>query len=153
LRFALTAQRIYGHLPPADRARVDDYARGVNLFIAHCEQSHALPPEFRLLMYHPQPWTGEDSISVGLMMVKPSTPTQSPSSRAPTLRPKSTTRSSIADLIPGRFLARSSAHRHQGGSQRPATAVAALQKNVTKDDDENTEARACPAARRLSQFS
>ncbi len=70
LQIRLTAQRIYDHLPAADRARLDDYARGVNLFIAQCEQSHALPVEFRLLMYRPQPWSGVDSISVGLAMVQ-----------------------------------------------------------------------------------
>src|SRR5580698_412121 len=70
LQIRLTAQRIYNHLPPADRARIDDYARGVNLYIAQCEKSHTLPPEFRLLGYHPQAWTGEDSVSVGLMMVE-----------------------------------------------------------------------------------
>jgi len=70
LQIRLTAQRIYGHLSPADRARLDDYARGVNLYIAQCEKSHTLPPEFRLLGYHPQAWTGADSVSVGLMMVE-----------------------------------------------------------------------------------
>ena len=68
LQIRATAQRIYAHLSPADRARVDDYARGVNLYISQCEKSHALPPEFRLLGYHPQAWTGEDSVSVGLML-------------------------------------------------------------------------------------
>jgi penicillin amidase len=70
LQIRLTAQRIYNRLSPADHARLDDYARGVNLYIAQCEKSHTLPPEFRLLGYHPQAWTGEDSVSVGLMMVE-----------------------------------------------------------------------------------
>jgi penicillin amidase len=70
LQIRLTARRVYGHLPAADRERLDAYARGVNLFIAQCEQSHALPVEFRLLMYRPQPWSGVDSISVGLAMVQ-----------------------------------------------------------------------------------
>ena len=65
-----TAQRIYRNLPAADRTRFDDYARGVNLYITHCEQTKTLPPEFRLLLYRPAPWTGVDSISVGLMMVE-----------------------------------------------------------------------------------
>jgi penicillin amidase len=63
-----TARRIYASLLPADRARLDDYARGVNLFIAQHQDS--LPPEFRLLGYRPQPWSGEDSLSIGLMMVQ-----------------------------------------------------------------------------------
>ena len=70
LQIRLTSQRIYNHLPAADRERLDAYARGVNLFIAQCEQSHSLPVEFRLLMYQPRPWSGVDSISVGLAMVQ-----------------------------------------------------------------------------------
>jgi penicillin amidase len=68
LQIRLTAQRIYAHLPAADRVRLDDYARGVNLFIA--QHSDALPPEFGLLHYRPQPWSGADSVSVGLGMVQ-----------------------------------------------------------------------------------
>ncbi len=70
LQIRLTAHRIYDQLPAADRARLDAYARGINLFIAQCERSQALPVEFRLLMYRPQPWSGVDSISVGLMLVQ-----------------------------------------------------------------------------------
>ena len=67
LQFRVTAQRIYANLPAADRARFEAYARGVNLFIAQHQDS--LPPEFKLLFYRPKPWTGADSVSVGLMMV------------------------------------------------------------------------------------
>jgi penicillin amidase len=63
-----TARRIYANLPATDRARLDDYARGVNLFIA--QNQATLPPEFRLLGYRPQPWSGADSVSVGLGMVQ-----------------------------------------------------------------------------------
>lgn len=70
LQFGRTAQRIYASLPSADRARLDDYARGVNLFIAQAERDNTLPTEFRLLGYRPQPWTGVDSVSVGLMIVQ-----------------------------------------------------------------------------------
>src|SRR5580658_1051480 len=66
-QFRITARRIYANLPPADRARLDDYARGVNLFIAQHQDS--LPAEFRLLHYRPQPWTGVDSISIGAIMM------------------------------------------------------------------------------------
>jgi penicillin amidase len=62
-----TAQRIYDHLTADERARYDAYARGVNLFIAQNQGS--LPPEFRLLHYRPKPWSGVDSISVGMLMV------------------------------------------------------------------------------------
>ena len=68
MQFRNSAQRIYDHLPAADRDRVDNYARGVNLFIEQHQDS--LPAEFRLLHYRPQPWTGVDSVSVGLMIVE-----------------------------------------------------------------------------------
>jgi penicillin amidase len=68
LQFRNTARRIYANLPAADRARLDDYARGVNLFIE--QHRDDLPAEFRLLHYRPQPWRGVDSVSVGLMMVQ-----------------------------------------------------------------------------------
>ena len=68
LQIRATAQRIYANLPAADRGRLDAYARGVNLFIAQHQDS--LPQEFKLLFYRPRPWTGEDSVSVGLMMVQ-----------------------------------------------------------------------------------
>jgi len=70
LEIRLAAQRVYDYLPAADRAVLDDYAHGVNLYIAQCERSNTLPPEFRLLGYRPGPWTGVDSVSVGLMMVE-----------------------------------------------------------------------------------
>jgi len=68
LQIRNTARRIYASLLPADRARLDDYARGVNLFIAQHQDS--LPPEFKLLGYRPQPWSGVDSVSIGLTMVQ-----------------------------------------------------------------------------------
>jgi penicillin amidase len=68
LEFGMTARRIYTSLPAADRAPLDDYARGVNLFIAQHQDS--LPAEFRLLHYRPQPWSGVDSVSVGLMLAQ-----------------------------------------------------------------------------------
>ncbi|MGA2351184.1 MAG: penicillin acylase family protein [Terracidiphilus sp.] len=68
LQFRNTARRIYANLPADDRARLDDYARGVNLFIA--QNQATLPPEFKLLFYRPQPWSGVDSISIGLGMVQ-----------------------------------------------------------------------------------
>ena len=69
-QFRLTARRVYANLPAVDRARLDQYARGVNLFIAHCKNSGSLPAEFKLLHYRPQPWSGVDSVSIGMMMVQ-----------------------------------------------------------------------------------
>jgi penicillin G amidase len=66
-QFRNTAHRIYANLHAEERARYEAYARGVNLYITQHEDS--LPPEFHLLHYKPQPWTGADSISIGMMMV------------------------------------------------------------------------------------
>jgi len=68
LGFRKTAERVYANLPAADRARLDAYARGVNLFIE--QHGSSLPAEFKLLFYKPRAWTGVDSVSVGLMMVQ-----------------------------------------------------------------------------------
>ena len=68
LQFRNTARRIYANLNAEDRARFDAYARGVNLFIA--QHGDSLPPEFMLLHYKPQPWSGVDSVSIGLMMAQ-----------------------------------------------------------------------------------
>ncbi|WP_263357170.1 penicillin acylase family protein [Acidicapsa ligni] len=68
LQFRNVAQRVYNSLPDADRHRTEQYARGVNLFIQQ-NQDH-LPAEFRFLHYKPHPWTGVDSILIGLNMVQ-----------------------------------------------------------------------------------
>jgi penicillin amidase len=68
LQIRVTARRIYANLSAEDRARLDAYARGVNLFIAQHQDS--LPPEFKLLGYKPQPWSGVDSVSIGLTIVQ-----------------------------------------------------------------------------------
>lgn len=70
LELGNTARRIYESLPPEERNQVDDFARGVNAYIAHCESTNSLPPEFKLLFYKPAPWTGTDSIAVGMTMVE-----------------------------------------------------------------------------------
>jgi penicillin G amidase len=68
LQFRSTAERIYSQLSPAERERLDAYARGVNLYIDQHQDS--LPPEFRLLGYQPKHWIGADSLSIGTMMVE-----------------------------------------------------------------------------------
>ena len=66
-QFRKTAERIYANLGAEDRRRYEAYARGVNLFIE--QNTDSLPPEFRLLHYKPRPWSGVDSVSVGMLMV------------------------------------------------------------------------------------
>jgi penicillin amidase len=68
LQFRNSAQRIYAGLPADERGRLDAYARGVNLFIT--QHPDSLPPEFALLHYKPRPWTGVDSVSVGMSMIE-----------------------------------------------------------------------------------
>ena len=66
--FAELQQRLYRRWRLSERARLDDYARGVNLFI----DQHRI--RFRrssaLLHYKPKPWSGVDSLSVGTMMIE-----------------------------------------------------------------------------------
>ena len=154
LQIRLTSQRIYGHLPAADRERLDTYARGVNLFIAQCEQSHSLPVEFRLLMYQPRPWSGVDSISVGLAMVQElDTHAETKLSRArisaalgnPQLE---------ADLYPvGSWRDRPPTGIKVDLSE-PQPAPPPSKKNVDEDDDdENTETRAVPDSAPISPIS
>ncbi len=65
--FRKIAQRLYTNLGADDRRRLDDYARGVNLFIEQHQDS--LPEEFRIFAYKPNPWSGSDSMSIAMMMV------------------------------------------------------------------------------------
>jgi len=65
--FRRAAERIYASVDPDDRRRLDDFARGVNLYIQQHQDN--LPAEFRLLLYKPSPWRGADSLSVATMMI------------------------------------------------------------------------------------
>jgi len=67
LGFRKAAERMYAGLDAQDRRWMDDYARGVNLFIQ--QHQDALPEEFRLLMYKPRPGSGVESMSIGTMMI------------------------------------------------------------------------------------
>lgn len=55
-------------MSPADQRFLQDYARGVNAYIAQ-NGSH-LPAEFRMLGYRPQPWQPVDSVLVGLNLAQ-----------------------------------------------------------------------------------
>ncbi len=54
------AQRQWRHLPPGDRAALQAFSKGVNCAM----RTQPLPFEFRALLYHPQPWTPQDSLAV-----------------------------------------------------------------------------------------
>ena len=143
LQIRLSAQRFYLNLSAGDRRRLDDYARGVNLFIAQCEQSNTLPVEFRLLHYRPQSWTAVDSISVGLSMVQTlDTRIATKLSRA-RVAAKLQNPSLEADLYPvGSWRDRPpTGIRVDLSEPQPAPPPS---KNDDDDDDENTESRANP---------
>jgi penicillin amidase len=52
-------------LRPSDRRNLQAFADGVNFAIA----SRPLPPEFRVLGYHPEPWTPQDSLAASFATV------------------------------------------------------------------------------------
>lgn len=62
------AEQIVATLNERDRRFLDDYARGVNAFIATHQDN--LPAEFRLLIYKPKPWRPVDSVLILLGMVQ-----------------------------------------------------------------------------------
>ena len=53
---------------PADKRFFEDYARGVNAYIAQTQDR--LPAEFRLLRYRPTPWTPRDSMLVAMNLIQ-----------------------------------------------------------------------------------
>ncbi len=63
-----TAERIVAGLGDRDRRYFDDYARGVNAFIA--THPDALPAEFGALRYKPKAWQPVDSVLILLGMVQ-----------------------------------------------------------------------------------
>ncbi|MGA3212436.1 MAG: penicillin acylase family protein, partial [Terriglobales bacterium] len=67
LLMPMIAQNAAARLPAREREYFEDYARGVNAFIA---ESGRLPIEFRLLRYRPRPWTVTDSVLVAGNMVQ-----------------------------------------------------------------------------------
>jgi penicillin G amidase len=68
LQMRPTAERLAATMPAEQKRLFEDYARGVNTFIA--SQEGHLPAEFRLLRYQPKPWQPVDSWLVALNMVQ-----------------------------------------------------------------------------------
>ncbi len=66
LRMRRIAENWRQHLAARDRAWLAAYARGVNFYLE--TQAHNLPPEFRLLGYHPRAWSVTDSLLCALQM-------------------------------------------------------------------------------------
>jgi penicillin G amidase len=68
-RFGFTqiADESLGRLTPELRAALENYARGVNAYIATLDDK-TLPVEFRVLQYKPRPWTPADTIVMGKIL-------------------------------------------------------------------------------------
>ncbi|OLE52032.1 MAG: hypothetical protein AUG51_20250 [Acidobacteria bacterium 13_1_20CM_3_53_8] len=61
LGFGRLADAQAAQLPPKLRAALEDYARGVNAYIATLNDNNT-PPEFKILQLKPRAWTAADSI-------------------------------------------------------------------------------------------
>ncbi len=59
--------RPWAKLPAQTRREIDAYVAGVNAFLA-AHHGRALPPEFTLLRFEPEPWTGADVVVWQKMM-------------------------------------------------------------------------------------
>ncbi len=62
------ARRSLAQVSAEERTQLDDYARGVNAYIA--EHQYGLPLEMRVLRYFPRAWTPEDSLLAGAAMAE-----------------------------------------------------------------------------------
>ena len=65
LGLARMAREASAQLSREERAALEAYVGGVN---ARLSADAALPPEFRVLRFEPEPWTVEASLSIGLVM-------------------------------------------------------------------------------------
>jgi penicillin amidase len=65
--FGRVARSAWGRLPEDARLKIDAYNAGVNAFLAG-HHGGQLPPEFALLGFEPEPWTGPDVIVWAKMM-------------------------------------------------------------------------------------
>ncbi len=65
--FGRAARSAWEHLTAAARTDTNAYVAGVNAFIAS-HHGRQLPPEFTLLRFEPEPWSGEDVLAWVKMM-------------------------------------------------------------------------------------
>ncbi|MEZ5424298.1 MAG: penicillin acylase family protein [Pyrinomonadaceae bacterium] len=65
--FAKVVDSSYSTLSPELRAALDNYARGVNAFIAGLDEK-TMPIEFGILQYKPKPWLPTDSLAIGKIL-------------------------------------------------------------------------------------
>lgn len=65
--FAEIARQSIAQLSPALRSALDDYARGVNAYIATLDDK-TMPVEFRILQYKPRNWDATDTVVIGKIL-------------------------------------------------------------------------------------
>lgn len=65
--FAAIAEATLPNLPADARAALENYARGVNAYIASLTEE-TMPMEFRILRYKPREWTPADTIVIGKIL-------------------------------------------------------------------------------------
>lgn len=65
--FAAVAEETIKSLPPETRSALENYARGVNAFIAAIDEK-TLPVEFKILQYRPREWRPADSVVIGKIL-------------------------------------------------------------------------------------
>ncbi len=65
--FASVAEQSLAELTPELRAALDNYAKGVNAYIATLDEK-TLPVEFQILQYKPRSWTPADTVVVGKIL-------------------------------------------------------------------------------------
>ncbi len=59
--FGRAAREAWAHIPAPTKTQVEAYVAGVNAFLA-THRGSALPPEFALLRFEPEPWDGADVV-------------------------------------------------------------------------------------------
>lgn len=65
--FASLVEQSLASMSAQQRAPLDDYARGVNAFIATLDDK-TMPVEFKILQYKPTPWLPTDSLIIGAVL-------------------------------------------------------------------------------------
>lgn len=65
--FASLVEKSLSAMNTETRAPLDNYARGVNAYIATLDDM-TTPPEFKILQYRPTPWLATDSLLVGAIL-------------------------------------------------------------------------------------
>ncbi len=65
--FTTIAEKSLSELSPQLRAALDNYARGVNAYIATLDDN-TLPIEFKILQFKPRQWTAADSVVIGKIL-------------------------------------------------------------------------------------